>query len=49
MSRPENESKTQAKEPLYRYIQEESESTALEAIYGYLFEKLTEPNKSEDS
>lgn len=49
MNRPENESKTQAKEPLYRYLQEESESTALEAVYGYLFDKLTELDKNEDT
>lgn len=48
MSRTENESKTQSKEPLYRYLQEESESTALDVVYSYLFEKLSELGKGED-
>jgi hypothetical protein len=48
LSESEDENKKQKKEPLYSYSIDESESTALESVYDYLFNRLTEVKEAED-
>ena len=48
LSESEEEKKKQKKEPLYSYFIDETESTALESVYNYLFNRLTELEESKD-
>ena len=48
LSGSESKDKNKKKEPVYGYFEEELESTALETVYGYLFDKLTGVNQDND-
>lgn len=43
-----NRTKELMKNTLYEYRFNEQETTALDTVYSYLFEKLTEVNQSKD-
>ncbi len=43
-----NEAKKPTDDTYYEYMFDEHETTVLDAVYGYLFDKLTEVNQSKD-